>query len=1003
MMNLEFWQKVIEKHWGIKSKLSSLEGEFDLNILVSTTDDDNHFVLKIMREDCLHDFVDMQIQALNQLKLKVPEIPFPEIVDTLSGKKFIQCIDASGNNRFLWLIKKLPGQKYANYKRKNLNLIHELGQMIAQCDSALRSFEHSFLDRDLKWNLVEASWIENYIDLIEDPKRKIIIKNVTNDYKNILPKLQDQPFQAIHGDINDHNILVDGCLDEQPRISGILDFGDMCLCPRVCNLAIAGAYIVLDREQPEVALTSLIQGYNVKLKLTSDELDLIWPLLKMRLAVSVINSTLMSKDDPKDPYITVSQVPAWRFLEHKTENSKFIAARLRSVCNKPVVEGADRILQYLDQKRGSFAKIFDFDLSSVPMGSLSVENSHWPENPFSLLPDEAVKVGSDIIGKDGFWMGYYNEPRLIYAEPAFQNGPWKASGRRTVHLGIDIFGPANTQIFAPIDGKVVMAENRTGYLDYGGVIILEHETPDGDLFFTLYGHLDPKCLKRIKIGDLIQSGLVFCSLGDSESNGGWAPHLHFQLFLMTDGIEKDWPGVGDPDEMYLWNALCPNPAALLNLPDSMTHYEPASKKQVLSNRRQFFSRNLSISYNDPILVTRGWKHHLFDEWGRPYLDAYNNVPHVGHANPRIQKIAIEQMKRVNTNTRYLHPAQNAFAKKILSKFPEKFSICFFVNSGSEANELALRLAKAHTKSKGIVTLDHGYYGNTTGAIDISAYKFNAPGGVGQPDWVELIELPDDFRGQFRRNDSKRGEKFGKLVSVAIKRLKTKQKKVAAFIAETFPSVAGQIIPPEGYLKEVYKNIRKAGGLCVADEVQTGLGRLGKYYFGFEQQKVEPDIVVLGKPIGNGHPIGVVVTTKEIAESFAGGPEFFSTFGGSTLSCVIGREVLEIIDDDRLQENAQRMGEKFLNGLKKIQVKFPQIGDVRGMGLFLGVDLVKNNNTQDEDKGLCQYIIKRMRDYRILIGSEGPKDNVLKIRPPLTIDKESVDMFLHHFEKIMKEV
>ena len=235
------------------------------------------------------------------------------------------------------------------------------------------------------------------------------------------------------------------------------------------------------------------------------------------------------------------------------------------------------------------------------------------------------------------------------------------------------------------------------------------------------------------------------------------------------------------------------------------------------------------------------------------------------------------------------------------------------------------------------------------------------------------------------------------------RLERKHQKVAAFIAETFPSVAGQILPPDGYLKEVYKNIRKAGGLCVADEVQTGLGRLGKYYFGFEQQKVKPDIVVLGKPIGNGHPIGVVVTSKEISDSFADGPEFFSTFGGSTLSCVIGKEVLEIIDDERLQENAQLMGEKLLNGLQKIQGNFPQIGDVRGMGLFLGVDLVKNNSTQDEDKDLCTYIKNRMRDYRILIGSEGPKDNVLKIRPPLTIDSEGVDMILHYFEKIMNEV
>jgi 4-aminobutyrate aminotransferase-like enzyme len=455
--------------------------------------------------------------------------------------------------------------------------------------------------------------------------------------------------------------------------------------------------------------------------------------------------------------------------------------------------------------------------------------------------------------------------------------------------------------------------------------------------------------------------------------------------------------------MYLWHGVCPNPAALLNLPDKVTHYLPTNKKETLRERREYFGRNLSITYEDPVMLVRGWKHHMFDQWGRPYLDAYNNVPHVGHAHPRIQRIVSNQMGRINTNTRYLHPVQTAFAKKILSKLPSKLDTCFFVNSGSEANELALRLVRAHTGLKGIVTLNHGYHGNTTGAVDISAYKFNAGGGVGQADWVELIELPDDYRGQFKRNDQNRAEKFGDLVNSAISNLISKQCGLAGFIAETFPSVAGQIIPPDGYLQNVYKHIRNAGGLCVADEVQTGLGRLGEYYFGFEQQEVEPDIVVLGKPIGNGHPIGVVITSKEIAESFAEGPEFFSTFGGSTLSCLIGKEVLEIIDEEKLQENADLMGKKLLGGLNELQDSFPQIGDVRGMGLFCGVDLVKNRETREEDPDLCSYIKNRMRDHRILMGSEGPKDNVLKIRPPLTIDEEGIDMILSCLQKIMQEI
>ena len=430
-------------------------------------------------------------------------------------------------------------------------------------------------------------------------------------------------------------------------------------------------------------------------------------------------------------------------------------------------------------------------------------------------------------------------------------------------------------------------------------------------------------------------------------------------------------------------------------------YSPTDKQHVLEGRKAHFGGNLSLSYADPLMLVRGWKHYLFDEWGRPYLDAYNNVPHVGHAHPRIQAVAADQLKRMNSNTRYLHPAQTAFAEKVLSKLPDKFEVCYFVNSGTEANELALRLAQAHTGAKGMVTPDHGYHGNTTGAIAISAYKFNKPGGVGQADWVELVEIADDYRGSYRRDDPDRARKFADQVDPAIRSLKNKEHGVAGFIAETFPSVGGQIIPPKGYLAAVYEKIRAAGGVCIADEVQTGLGRLGDYYFGFEYQEVLPDIVVMGKPIGNGHPLGVLVTTKEIAESFDNGIEFFSTFGGSTLSCRIGREVLQIVDDEGLQNNAKTVGGQLLDGLKTLEAKHACVGDVRGMGLFLGVELIRPDGSEATE--ICTYVKNRMRDHRILIGSEGPKDNILKIRPPLTIEAQDAQMIIGVLDQILGEL
>ena len=389
---------------------------------------------------------------------------------------------------------------------------------------------------------------------------------------------------------------------------------------------------------------------------------------------------------------------------------------------------------------------------------------------------------------------------------------------------------------------------------------------------------------------------------------------------------------------------------------------------------------------------RGHKNYLFDENGKCFLDFYNNVPHVGHSHPRIAKLVFNQLKLVNSNTRYLHPIQKVISENILSRFSKNFSHVFLVNSGSEANELALRLAKAYTGSKEFITFDHGYHGNTNGVLEVSPYKFNKPNGIGRKKWVHVMDCPDPFRGVDPRFQIDR----------ILDKLCSKNRPVAGFISEIFPSVAGQIIPQDGILKYIYKKVNKAGGLCIADEVQTGLGRLGEFYFGFEQQKVDPDIVVLGKPIGNGHPIGVVITKSKIAQSFDNGIEFFSTFGGSDLSCFIANEVLKIVDDENLKLNSKKMGNLLIKGLENLKSEFPIIGDVRGIGLFLGVEIITNIQTKEPGTLEAEYICNRLREKRILVGLEGPYDNVIKIRPPLCVDQDDINTFLKFFSNILEE-
>jgi len=995
----QYWADVLSKNWGIKSKLTRLDGEYDLNFLAISTSK-KHLILKVMRENCPEWLVKSQIAAMQHIE-KIANLPTtPRVFLSLDGQSCIEVADKTGNSRYVWTLEYIPGKCLAKLRSKPPSLIKEIGEALGATTKALSNYKNKKLDRNFKWNLLQSGWIDDHLTCIKNKKRYELIKNISVNFNRRLPELKSLKRQVIQNDPNDYNIIISGDYDEQKTVSGIIDFGDMCVAPRVCEVAIAGAYIVLDAPSPEKSLVALVSGFNKTCPLTKLEIDMIWDLLLMRLAVSVINSTMLALEFPNDPYVTVTQKPAWDFLENHKINSELLKCRLRKACGQEFVPNERRIRSWIYKNSGNFAQVIGKPLASVPLVSLAVENSSIPKNPFKLSKNEAKEIGSAVACENEIFLGYYNEPRLIYTAQEFSFGPYKASNRRTVHLGVDIFAPAATPVFAPLDGEILAIENRENALDYGGMIILKHKTDCNDVFYSLYGHLDPNFPKQYKVGTKIKKGEQFCVLGDIGVNGGWAPHLHFQVALTINGLENDWPGVADPDDLGFFNAICPNPAAILNLTDERVEFRPIQKAEIYAKRKEKFASNLRLSYDDPILFLRGWKTHLFDEWGRPYLDAYNNVPHVGHSHPRIQNIASEQLRRLNSNTRYLHPNQSDLAETILSKLPESFKVCFFVNSGSEANELALRLAREHTKAKGMITTDHGYFGNTTGAIDLSAYKFNKPNGVGQPDWLELVEIPDDYRGAYKRDDPNCGTKFADQINQAIKVLKSKNQKLCGFIAETFPSVGGQIITPPGYLEAVYRQIREHGGVCIADEVQTGLGRLGDYYFGFEYQEVCPDIVVLGKPIGNGHPIGVVATTKEIANNFDNGIEFFSTFGGSTLSCAIANEVIKVVDQEALQANAKKMGAKLKTGLKNLKDKYQSIGDVRGMGLFVGIELI--DETGRENMRLCSFVKNRMRDFRILIGSEGPMDNVLKIRPPLSIEIEDIDMIIDTLDIILEE-
>ncbi|KAB0802379.1 hypothetical protein PPYR_04565 [Photinus pyralis] len=434
------------------------------------------------------------------------------------------------------------------------------------------------------------------------------------------------------------------------------------------------------------------------------------------------------------------------------------------------------------------------------------------------------------------------------------------------------------------------------------------------------------------------------------------------------------------------------------------------KSETIALREKYLSPSCDLFFRkDPLKIVRGKGQYMYDELGNAYLDCINNVAHVGHCHPTVVKAGCEQMALISTNNRFLHDNIVLCAKRLIATMPSNLSVCFFVNSGSEANDLALRLAQIHTGNTDIITLDGAYHGHLTSTIDISPYKLNMPGGPPKKDFVHIAPLPDSYRGKYRDStygEDEIGHLYAEDVKDICKNIQDKGKGVCAFIAESLLSCGGQIIPPKNYFREVYQHVRAAGGICIADEVQVGFGRVGDHWWAFQTHgdDVIPDIVTLGKPMGNGHPVSAVITTRAIAESFKKtGVGYFNTFGGNPVSCAIANAVLDVIEEENLKQNALEVGTYLKNACEKLRLQHKVIGDVRGAGLFVGVELVTDQIQRLPAKEIATYVVSRMKEERVLLSSDGPEENVIKFKPPMVFSKENVDTVMLLLNRVLLEV
>ena len=1050
--------RIANNIYNLRAIAQSLPGELDHNFHLKAATGEE-FVLKISHVEQQHDILDLQNKVLEHLAARDPSLLLPRICLTSNGETIGTITASDHTTRFVRLLTYVPGRLFAEYKPHSPALLHSLGALLGRMDSALQDFTHPAARRTLKWDLPRASWIRDYLPHITQPGRRSIVEAMLARFETeVLPVLPTLRTSVIHGDANDYNVLVGPASAstgdaEQGHVISIIDFGDMLHTNTICELAIAAAYAMLGKPDPLAAAAHVVAGYHEAFPLTEQELAVLYPLICARLCISVVNSAYQQKIEPHNDYLTISEQPAWTLLEQLVAvHPRLAHYTFRHACHLSPCPNADAVVQWLKRNPAKLGRvvepdvrtansvIFDLSIGSRELGNLvELSDVKW----FTHQLFERMNAAQSRVG-----IGRYNEARPIYTGDQYRVAGNDGPEWRTLHIGLDLFMEVGSPILAPLDGIVHSFRNNSTSLDYGPTIILQHTVPTSTgeqlTFYTLYGHLSEDSLADLYEGKPIAQGTPFAKIGSYEVNGGWPPHLHFQI--ITDLLDRagDFPGVALPSQRATWLSLSPDPNLVTQIP---THYFPAHElppEQILTARAEHIGRSLSISYHNPLKIVRGSMQYLYDEDGRAYLDAVNNVSHVGHCHPRVVKAGQAQMSLLNTNTRYLHEDLVRYAERLCATLPEPLRVCYFVCSGSEANELALRLARAHTNRKDIIVVDAAYHGNTTTLVEISPYKFNGPGGSGAPPYVHVVPMPDVYRGEYKQSDTQAeekytpyakqpqselpadrnavqagenyteqprsklpadrqaGEKYARYVEQTIQQVQQLNGNISAFICESLLGCGGQIVLPPNYLKEAYRHVRNVGGVCIADEVQVGFGRVGTHFWGFETQNVVPDIVTLGKPIGNGHPLAAVITTPAIAASFNNGMEYFNTFGGNPVSCAIGLTVLDIIAEEQLQQNALHVGTHLLNSLRTLQEKHPLIGDARGLGLFIGIELVLDRSTLAPAPQQASYIVNRARHRGILLSTDGPLHNVLKIKPPIIFTHSNADNLVTTLDEILSE-
>lgn len=872
-------------------------------------------------------------------------------------------------------------------------VLREFGELAAASVNALASLEHPGLDRENMWDMrvAHAEVIAAASSIADVPLRERVLAVADEANDKLAAVVDDLHVQPIHGDLTDDNVMGVRGSDARLHPQTLLDLGDLGLGWRVAELAVTvSSMLHHDPEQPHRVLET-IEAFHRVAPLTQAEALAVWPLVVLRAALLVASAHRQLAVDGDNSYAR-DRVAG--------EHAIFAAAIAH-----PLREMSELVLARLEA-------------AGLEMSADSAAPGGAPAPPLrALLPGLAGEVAlldagveSELLGA-GAWLDPEAERGLVEAAlgsgasaAVFPYGACRLTRTRVDSALPAPTWPAETEIWLPGGGDASVAAPVAGAVRAVSGDTVELEMADWVLVCT---GLVPTVQDAVEI----VAGDPLGTLAAAD-----APRV------LTVGLRRaDAPPRTEragsatcvaPELVPAWLRLSADPAPLLGLVSQAQGNDSAAE---LARRERIFASAQERYYDRPMQIERGWRHHLVDTTGRAYVDMVNNVTGLGHGHPGVADAANRQLRLLATNSRFLYRSLAEYSERLLELLPvsaretgpgrDALDTVLLVNSGSEAVDLALRLAQAATGRRTIVALREAYHGWTMASDGVTTSAYDNPFALeSRPDWVHVADVPNRFRGTYRGEacDPAVAEQYAADLGGDIERLDAEGRAVAGFICESVLGNAGGVLLPEGYLAGVYERVREAGGLCIADEVQVGFGRMGSTFWGFEQSEVVPDIVTIAKPMGNGFPIGGVITSKRIADALATQGQFFASTGGNPVSCQVGIAVLDAMREEGLQQNALLVGDHLAQGFAALAERHDLIGPVHGRGLYLGVELVRDRVTLEPADTEAAGICERLRELGVVVLTTSERSNVLKVKPPLCLTLESADFVLEQLDRVLTE-